>query len=243
MWPRTSMSRCVACVIGSPGGARAPSRPWCCCTAGWIAAKPGNSSSTACRIDWSCVALDWRGFGGSEWAQEGYWFPDYFADLEALLDIVSPGKPARVIAHSMGGNVATDVRRRAAGALRVARQSRRHWPAPRLARRGPRAHRRVAGPAEEPAARAPLPVPPLTGGISGSTQSAHAPGARGVSCARLDEARRAGRQDELRARVRPAPSQREPGDVPARGSRSPAGGGWTRRCCWCSPSSRRCAAG
>jgi pimeloyl-ACP methyl ester carboxylesterase len=57
--------------------------------------------------EWSCVALDWRGFGHTEWPQHGYWFPDYFADLEALLDQVCPQAPARVIAHSMGGNVAT----------------------------------------------------------------------------------------------------------------------------------------
>jgi pimeloyl-ACP methyl ester carboxylesterase len=57
--------------------------------------------------DWSLVALDWRGFGGSEWPQEGYWFADYIADLDALLDELSPGKPARLIGHSMGGNVAS----------------------------------------------------------------------------------------------------------------------------------------
>lgn len=57
--------------------------------------------------DWSCVAPDWRGFGESEWPADGYWFADYFADLEALLDRVCPDAPARLIAHSMGGNVAT----------------------------------------------------------------------------------------------------------------------------------------
>jgi pimeloyl-ACP methyl ester carboxylesterase len=57
--------------------------------------------------DWSCVAPDWRGFGGTEWPTDGYWFADYFADLEALLDLVCPDAPARLIAHSMGGNVAT----------------------------------------------------------------------------------------------------------------------------------------
>jgi pimeloyl-ACP methyl ester carboxylesterase len=57
--------------------------------------------------DWSCVAPDWRGFGGTEWPADGYWFADYFADLEALLDVVCPGDPARLVAHSMGGNVAT----------------------------------------------------------------------------------------------------------------------------------------
>jgi pimeloyl-ACP methyl ester carboxylesterase len=57
--------------------------------------------------DWCLVAPDWRGFGGTEWPADGYWFADYFADLEALLDAVCPGEPARLIAHSMGGNVAT----------------------------------------------------------------------------------------------------------------------------------------
>ena len=56
---------------------------------------------------WSCVAPDWRGFGGTEWPVDGYWFADYFADLDALLEQLCPGEPARLIAHSMGGNVAT----------------------------------------------------------------------------------------------------------------------------------------
>lgn len=57
--------------------------------------------------DWSFVALDWRGFGGSEWGPQGYWFPDYFADFEAFLDGLSPAAPVRVIAHSMGGNISS----------------------------------------------------------------------------------------------------------------------------------------
>jgi pimeloyl-ACP methyl ester carboxylesterase len=56
---------------------------------------------------WSLVAPDWRGFGGTEWVAGGYWFPDYLADLEALLDQLVPNRPARVISHSMGANVAT----------------------------------------------------------------------------------------------------------------------------------------
>lgn len=57
--------------------------------------------------DWSCVAPDWRGFGGTEWPTDGYWFADYFADLEALLDAVCPEGAVRLIGHSMGGNVAS----------------------------------------------------------------------------------------------------------------------------------------
>jgi len=55
--------------------------------------------------DWSFVGLDWRGFGGSEWQPGGYWFTDYLADLEALLALVASG-PARLLGHSMGGNIA-----------------------------------------------------------------------------------------------------------------------------------------
>lgn len=53
------------------------------------------------------VALDWRGFGYSEWPQQGYWFADYLADLDALIDQFSPSDPVRLVGHSMGGNIAT----------------------------------------------------------------------------------------------------------------------------------------
>jgi pimeloyl-ACP methyl ester carboxylesterase len=60
----------------------------------------------ALRRDWPLVALDWRGFGRSEWPVEGYWFPDYLGDLDALLDHLSPRLPVRLVGHSMGGNIA-----------------------------------------------------------------------------------------------------------------------------------------
>jgi pimeloyl-ACP methyl ester carboxylesterase len=56
--------------------------------------------------DWPLVAFDWRGFGDSGRNPDGYWFPDYYADLEALLDALCPGRPARLVGHSMGANVA-----------------------------------------------------------------------------------------------------------------------------------------
>lgn len=52
------------------------------------------------------LALDWRGFGGSAHAPDGYWFPDYCADLEAVLERFCTAGPARIVGHSMGGNVA-----------------------------------------------------------------------------------------------------------------------------------------
>jgi pimeloyl-ACP methyl ester carboxylesterase len=57
--------------------------------------------------DLPLTALDWRGFGRSEWPQEGYWFPDYLADLDALLLQVSAGARAQLVGHSMGGNIAS----------------------------------------------------------------------------------------------------------------------------------------
>lgn len=56
---------------------------------------------------WSFVAPDWRGFGATEWPADGYWFADYLGDLEGILDLVCPSGPARLVAHSMGGNVAS----------------------------------------------------------------------------------------------------------------------------------------
>ncbi len=40
--------------------------------------------------DWYAIAPDLRGFGRSEWQPQGYWFPDYVADLEALVDAFAP---------------------------------------------------------------------------------------------------------------------------------------------------------
>ncbi len=56
--------------------------------------------------DWRVIAPDWRGCGQSGWCAAGYWFPDYYADLEALLAIYSPDTPARLVGHSMGGVIA-----------------------------------------------------------------------------------------------------------------------------------------
>jgi pimeloyl-ACP methyl ester carboxylesterase len=60
----------------------------------------------ALKKDWPIIAPDWRGFGRSEWPQEGYGFPDYLGDFDALMDQVSHGSPARLVGHSMGGNIA-----------------------------------------------------------------------------------------------------------------------------------------
>ena len=56
--------------------------------------------------DWHVVAPDWRGFGLTGWAPEGYWFPDYYADLDALLDVYQREAPVFLVGHSMGSNIA-----------------------------------------------------------------------------------------------------------------------------------------
>ena len=60
----------------------------------------------ALRQSWHVIAPDWRGFGLTQWAPGGYWFPDYYADLDALLTRYADGERVALVGHSMGGNVA-----------------------------------------------------------------------------------------------------------------------------------------
>ena len=57
--------------------------------------------------DWHEMAPDWRGYGLTEWPQDGYWFQDYIGDLDALLTALSPDAPVVLVGHSLGGNVAS----------------------------------------------------------------------------------------------------------------------------------------
>lgn len=61
----------------------------------------------ALSTDWDIYAPDWRGYGLTDWGRSDcYWFPDYIADLDALLDHLQPDAPVNVAGHSLGGNVA-----------------------------------------------------------------------------------------------------------------------------------------
>jgi len=61
----------------------------------------------ALRRDWDVHAPDWRGYGLTQWGQaDCYWFPDYLADLDALLGHIEPAMPVHLVGHSLGGNVA-----------------------------------------------------------------------------------------------------------------------------------------
>ena len=54
------------------------------------------------------IAPDWRGFGLTETPDtDNFWFPDYLADLDQLLDHYVGDRPVDLLGHSMGGHVAT----------------------------------------------------------------------------------------------------------------------------------------
>jgi pimeloyl-ACP methyl ester carboxylesterase len=55
------------------------------------------------------IAPDWRGFGLTD-VPEGtdhFWFPDYLADLDQLLNHYVGLRPIDLVGHSMGGHIAT----------------------------------------------------------------------------------------------------------------------------------------
>ncbi len=58
------------------------------------------------------LAPDWRGYGrtpghsGTGPDVDNFWFPDYLADLDFLLDHYAPQTQVNLIGHSMGGNIA-----------------------------------------------------------------------------------------------------------------------------------------
>lgn len=55
---------------------------------------------------WDIYAPDWRGYGLSAWAtSDSYWFADYVADLDQLLERIQPDAPVNLVGHSLGGNV------------------------------------------------------------------------------------------------------------------------------------------
>jgi pimeloyl-ACP methyl ester carboxylesterase len=53
------------------------------------------------------IAPDWRGYGLTQAPPaDNYWFPDYLADLDFLLDHYAATTPVDLTGHSMGGNIA-----------------------------------------------------------------------------------------------------------------------------------------
>lgn len=61
----------------------------------------------AFRRSWDVYAPDWRGYGLTDWGRSDcYWFPDYLADLDYLLDAFAGAERVHLVGHSLGGNVA-----------------------------------------------------------------------------------------------------------------------------------------
>jgi pimeloyl-ACP methyl ester carboxylesterase len=61
----------------------------------------------ALRGEWDLYAPDWRGYGLTQWGKSDcYWFPDYIADLDCILETLSRDEAVDLIGHSLGGNVA-----------------------------------------------------------------------------------------------------------------------------------------
>ena len=61
----------------------------------------------ALSIEHYVIAPDWRGYGLTpSGGVDNFWFPDYLADLDFLLDHYAPNSQVNLVGHSMGGNVA-----------------------------------------------------------------------------------------------------------------------------------------
>ena len=74
---------------------------------GWMDVSASFQFVVDClRHDWHVIAPDWRGFGLTQSpGADSYWFPDYVADMDAVLDHYSPDEAVNLLGHSMGGNV------------------------------------------------------------------------------------------------------------------------------------------
>jgi pimeloyl-ACP methyl ester carboxylesterase len=84
-----------------------PGAPLVVMTHGWMDVSASFQFLVdAMREPWHVVAPDWRGYGLTAWSgADAYWFPDYLADLEVLLEHYSPGRAVNLLGHSMGGNI------------------------------------------------------------------------------------------------------------------------------------------
>jgi pimeloyl-ACP methyl ester carboxylesterase len=86
----------------------APNTPPIVLLHGWMDVSASFQFMVDCLAEprW-IIAPDWRGYGGtSNSGADSYWFADYLADLEAIIDHYHPNAPIDLVAHSMGGNVA-----------------------------------------------------------------------------------------------------------------------------------------
>jgi pimeloyl-ACP methyl ester carboxylesterase len=86
----------------------APDAPTVFFLHGWMDSSPTFQFLVdALKQSWHIIAPDWRGYGASQWLARPYWFHDYYADLDSLLQHYSAEKPVRIVGHSMGANIAS----------------------------------------------------------------------------------------------------------------------------------------
>jgi pimeloyl-ACP methyl ester carboxylesterase len=74
---------------------------------GWMDSSASFQFVVDClQQDWHVIAPDWRGFGlTARSPSDTYWYPDYLADLDALLRHYAPDETVNLLGHSMGANI------------------------------------------------------------------------------------------------------------------------------------------
>lgn len=89
-------------------GEPTPDRPPLVMVHGWMdVAASYQFVVDAFAQDRYVIAPDWRGYGDTaSGSADNYWFPDYLADLDFLLDRYAQGQAVDLVGHSMGGNIA-----------------------------------------------------------------------------------------------------------------------------------------
>ena len=86
---------------------RAPGAPKLVLLHGWMDVSASFQFVVdALEKEWDVYAPDWRGYGLTGWAKaDSYWFPDYLADLDFLLEHIAGDQGVNLVGHSMGGHV------------------------------------------------------------------------------------------------------------------------------------------
>ena len=152
--------------------------------------------------DWYAIAPDLRGFGRSAWQPQGYWFYDYLADLEALLERFVRDDPCASSATASAATSSMDYAgvRPAARAIASYRSKASAFP-PKPPDDAPRKIAEMARCAGEPAALSTIRESRRRRRSAAEEESAPAARQGGVSRARMG-ARVARRSRGARTRIR-----------------------------------------
>ena len=90
-------------------GQSSPDKPPLVMVHGWMdVAASWQFVVDALAQDRWVIAPDWRGYGLTEvLPTDNYWFPDYLADLDFLLDHYAGTTPVDLVGHSIDNGIAT----------------------------------------------------------------------------------------------------------------------------------------